>query len=42
MPRDTILFDINETINAHFDAEVLSIPFPHRDVHLHEEKRDAA
>ena len=33
-----VLFDVQETVKKRFDAEGVSIPFPQRDVHLHQEK----
>ncbi len=38
----TFKWDFTETIKTRFDAEGISIPFPQRDVHLHEVRRDAA
>ncbi len=29
-------FDLNKAVKQRFDAEGISIPFPQRDVHLHE------
>jgi small conductance mechanosensitive channel len=35
-----VYFDITEQIKKQFDAEGLSIPYPQRDVHIHEHKPD--
>jgi small conductance mechanosensitive channel len=31
-----VRFDVTETVKQRFDAENISIPFPQRDVHLHQ------
>ena len=31
-------FDLTEQIKKQFDAEGISIPYPQRDVHIHEHK----
>jgi small conductance mechanosensitive channel len=35
-----VLFDLNEAMKKRFDAEGISIPFPQRDVHIIEHKKD--
>lgn len=36
----SLLFDLNKAVKQRLDAEGISIPFPQRDVHLFEEKKD--
>ncbi|HEX5138441.1 MAG TPA: hypothetical protein VFY93_15815 [Planctomycetota bacterium] len=31
-----VLFDVNEQVKRAFDKEGVTIPFPQRDVHLHQ------
>jgi len=35
-----VLFDVNEAMKKRFDAEDITIPFPQRDVHIVEHKKD--
>jgi len=36
-----VYFDITEQIKKQFDAEGISIPYPQRDVHIHEHKAES-
>ena len=37
----TVYWDVTETVKQRFDAEGVSIPFPQRDVHIHQQNADA-
>ena len=36
-----VYWDVTETVKQRFDAEGVSIPFPQRDVHIHQQNADA-
>lgn len=36
-----VYWDVTETVKQRFDAEAISIPFPQRDVHIHQQSAEA-